>query len=154
MKESRKNRYIVEVDEPKEGQIVSTGGIRENGKMCAQFRNPVPYEEPDCSLSDLTQAHRRKQRVKNGMKELAVDLAMDLAGMVWRDFGKPFLREKLHVVLENYFLRPHKTLKAYKVCSQGVSTSGGVDVEGKEVVPLENTNAVNKVIRFPKERAG
>ena len=35
-------KYIVEAPEPEEGQKVSSGGIRENGKLVTQFKNPVP----------------------------------------------------------------------------------------------------------------
>ena len=37
-------KYIVEAPEPKKGQKVSSGGIRENGKLATQFKNPVPYK--------------------------------------------------------------------------------------------------------------
>lgn len=39
-------KYIVEAPEPKKSQKVSSGGIRENGKLVTQFKNPVPYKEP------------------------------------------------------------------------------------------------------------
>ena len=46
MEEIKMVKYIVEAPEPKNGQKVSSGGIRENGKLASQFKNPVPYKEP------------------------------------------------------------------------------------------------------------
>ena len=34
-------KYIVEAPEPKKGQKVSSGGIRENGKLASQFKNKL-----------------------------------------------------------------------------------------------------------------
>lgn len=39
--ETKMAKYIVEAPEPKKGQKVSSGGIRENGKLASQFKNPV-----------------------------------------------------------------------------------------------------------------
>lgn len=38
--ETKMAKYIVEAPEPKKGQEVSSGGIRENGKLATQFKNP------------------------------------------------------------------------------------------------------------------
>lgn len=48
-------KYIVEAPEPKKGQKVSSGGIRENGKLASQFKNPVPYKEPPLPPAVVTQ---------------------------------------------------------------------------------------------------
>ena len=44
--EIKMRKLIVEAPELKEGQSDSSGGIRENGKMSVQYKNPVPYVEP------------------------------------------------------------------------------------------------------------
>lgn len=38
-------KYIVEAPEIKTGQILSSGGIRENGKMVCQYKNPIPFTD-------------------------------------------------------------------------------------------------------------
>lgn len=45
----RMKQYIVDVPEPKNGQIPGPGGLRENGKMAVQYKNPREYKEPVCS---------------------------------------------------------------------------------------------------------
>lgn len=41
MTKEKMNKYIVEVQAPERGQQVSSGGIRENGKLISQFKNPA-----------------------------------------------------------------------------------------------------------------
>ena len=53
--ENKIAKYIVEAPEPKKGQKVSSGGIRENGKLATQFKNPVPYKEPALPPTVVTQ---------------------------------------------------------------------------------------------------
>ena len=43
---NEKKKYIVEGPVPKNGQELSSGGVRENGKMVEMFSNPVPYTQP------------------------------------------------------------------------------------------------------------
>lgn len=68
-------KYIVEAPEPKIGQKVSSGGIRENGKLSSQFKNPIPYDE---SL------HNQNEEFKNYM-----------LNMIWQEFAEPLLRSGL-----------------------------------------------------------
>lgn len=62
---TRTRRYIVEAPEPKKGQKVSSGGIRENGKLAAQFKNPVPYEEPTLPVSVKKPRVSKKMNLRN-----------------------------------------------------------------------------------------
>ena len=73
--ETKMAKYIVEAPEPKKGQKVSSGGIRENGKLASQFKNPVPYKE---------QARARRN-----------EAGMYLLGLAWQEFGEPLLRSSL-----------------------------------------------------------
>lgn len=53
-------KYIVEAPAPKKGQTVSSGGIREKGKLSSQFKNPIPYTEPTQPSSVTTQKSTAK----------------------------------------------------------------------------------------------
>ena len=48
------NKYIVEANSPQAGQCASSGGIRANGKIVSQYRNPIPYSEPIAQSSTNT----------------------------------------------------------------------------------------------------
>lgn len=68
-------KYIVEAPEPKIGQKVSSGGVRENGKLSSQFKNPIPYEEPSLSKNE--------------------EIGNYVLNMIWQEFGEPLLRSSL-----------------------------------------------------------
>ena len=95
--ETKMAKYIVEAPEPKKGQKVSSGGIRENGKLASQFKNPVPYKE---------QARARRN-----------EAGMYLLGLAWQEFGEPLLRSSLRklgirssIKLNVLPSSPHRTL--------------------------------------------
>lgn len=88
-------KYIVEVKTPKKGQKVSTGGVRENGKMAAQFTNPVPYIEPECHPTIQPQTYGLKEYAKDRATELAQDAIHDGLEMLWYELLQPVLRSKL-----------------------------------------------------------
>ena len=114
-------KYIVEAEEPKEGQEVSTGGVRDKGKMVSQFKNPIPYEDPvptpvnkntDIVPSASAPSQRFKTRIRDEVQELAIDVGRDIAYSLWDDFLKPFIRAKLAQAVD-WFLSPpmNNTLK-------------------------------------------
>lgn len=88
-------KYIVEVKAPKKGQKVSTGGVRENGKMAAQFTNPVPYIEPDYRPTIQPHTYSLKEYVKDHATELAQDAICDGLEILWYELLQPVLRSKL-----------------------------------------------------------
>lgn len=89
-------KYIVEVPAPKEGQKVSTGGIRENGKMAAQFTNPIPYIAPEHHPTIQPQTYGLKEYSKDQATEFAQDAIRDGLEMLWYELLQPVLRSKLH----------------------------------------------------------
>lgn len=88
-------KYIVEVKAPKKGQKVSTGGVRENGKMAAQFTNPIPYIEPEYHSTIQPQNYGLKEYAKERATELAQDAIHDGLEILWYELLQPVLRSKL-----------------------------------------------------------
>lgn len=68
--EIKMRKLIVEAPELKEGQSDSSGGIRENGKMSVQYKNPVPYVEPTIHQQFHRKHIRKKTDSKNRQKTL------------------------------------------------------------------------------------
>ena len=68
-------KLIVEAPELKEGQSDSSGGIRENGKMSVQYKNPVPYVEPTIPPVVPQKTYTRKDRLKEQAKDFAFDIS-------------------------------------------------------------------------------
>ena len=122
--ETKMAKYIVEAPEPKKGQKVSSGGIRENGKLASQFKNPVPCKE---------QARARRN-----------EAGMYLLGLAWQEFGKPLLRSslrKLGNTIINKIECPSEQPAPHIVSPNPVV----IDVEADEI---ETVYDDDKIIRF------
>ena len=127
--ETKMAKYIVEAPEPKKGQKVSSGGIRENGKLASQFKNPVPYKE---------QARARRN-----------EAGMYLLGLAWQEFGEPLLRSslrKLGNTIINKIECPSEQPAPHIVSPNPVV----IDVEADEIETIYDDD---KIIRFPNRKA-
>lgn len=154
-------KYIVEVKEPKNGQVVSTGGVRKNGKMESQFKNPVPYEEPkltpvvgkaDIVSTAKVSSYTMKDRIKNEAEELAVDVGRDLVSMLWCDFAKPFLKAKLNQTLDRLLTSPQTNSQEHLHDTKVDSKAVIIDDEAEELTPVNNSS--DKIIQFSKKYVG
>lgn len=127
--ETKMAKYIVEAPEPKKGQKVSSGGIRENGKLASQFKNPVPYKE---------QARARRN-----------EAGMYLLGLAWQEFGEPLLRSSLRKLVNTIINKiecPSEQPAPHIVSPNPVV----IDVEADEI---ETVYDDDKIIRFPNRKA-
>ena len=89
-------KYIVEAPEPKKGQKVSSGGIRENGKLATQFKNPVPYKELMLPPAIITQKLNAELARKEQLRARRNKAGMYLLSTAWQELGDPLLRSSLH----------------------------------------------------------
>lgn len=96
--------YVVEAPTVEPGQTVSTGGIRKDGKMVAQFRNPVPLEQQVINSPAVTAAEtarfmpdRNNERIKG--------IAFQFLGALWDDFGYPLLKSQLRCLSQRLINR-------------------------------------------------
>ncbi len=89
-------KYIVEVAEPKKGQKVSSGGLREKGKLAAQFKNPVPYENLEHTSAVMANTKKTVIVRKEQTKIRLIEAGKYLLSIAWQEFGEPVLRSELH----------------------------------------------------------
>lgn len=121
----RMAKYIVEAPEPKEGQKISSGGIRENGKLVTQYKNPVPCKEK-----------------KNNIGTYLLSLA-------WKELGEPVLRSSLNNLGDVFIDKIHSTID--QIAWHKHSTEPKVsDVEADEIEPMYESD---KVVRFSNKKA-
>lgn len=139
-KEEIMQKYIVEVKAPKKGQKVSTGGVRENGKMAAQFTNPVPYIEPEYRPAIQPQNYGLKEYAKERATELAQDAIHDGLEILWYEFLQPVLRSKLRQ-LRNRFV---STIEA----KNKIFLSKEAETIDIDVTPIPTTS--ENIIPFPQ----
>ena len=114
--EVKMRKLIVEAPELKEGQTDSSGGIRENGKISVQYKNPVPYVEPKLPPATPQRTYTRKDMLKDQAKDFAIDVGTDLISMIWYEYGRPFIRAKLHQLGQKaiaYLEAPTKTYRLH-----------------------------------------
>lgn len=146
--EIKMRKYIVEAPEPKKGQKVSSGGIRENGKLASQFKNPVPYKEPTLPPSVVTQMSNAELEHKEQAKARRNEAGMYFLNIVWQEFGEPLLRSglrKLGGEIINRIESP-TTQSIHHISSTEPEV---IDVEADEI---ETVYDDDKIIRFSNRK--
>lgn len=146
--EAKMAKYIVEAPEPKKGQKVSSGGIRENGKLATQFKNPVPYKEPTLPPTVVTQKPNTELIRKEQARARRNEAGMYLLSLAWQEFGEPLLRSGLRK-LRNSII--DKIEGPYDQPTQHIPSRNPVviDVEADEI---ETVYDDDKIIRFPDRK--
>lgn len=141
-------KYIVEAPEPKKGQKVSSGGIRENGKLTTQFKNPIPYKEPSLPPAVINQKATHELVLKEQARARRNEAGMYLLGLAWQEFGEPLFRSGLRK-LENVII--NKIEGPYDQPTQHIPSQNSVviDVEADEI---ETVYDDDKIIRFPNRK--
>lgn len=90
-------KYIVEAPDLKEGQKISSGGIREKGRMAVQFTNPVPYHDEELIVANQNKEDE-KRMFKDQWKAYALDCCGEVIDMIWRECAKPILCAKFNQI--------------------------------------------------------
>ncbi|MBR4342797.1 MAG: hypothetical protein IKP88_08835 [Lachnospiraceae bacterium] len=146
--ETKMAKYIVEAPEPKKGQKLSSGGIRENGKLATQFKNPVPYKEPTLPPAVVTQKPNTELIRKEQARARRNETGMYLLSLAWQEFGEPLLRSGLRK-LGNSII--DKIEGPYDQPTQHIPSQDPVviDVEADEI---ETVYDDDKIIRFPNRK--
>lgn len=135
-------KYIVEAPEPKIGQKVSTGGIREKGKMAVPFKNPVPYEEPETSTTKMVPVST-KNISKKVDKTIYWEAGKYFLGLVWKNFGEP--------VVETWLQEKGQELsRSITEQSKHSQESEIIDVPKEDVVVVAAND--NKIVPFQANR--
>ena len=133
-------KYIVEVDAPKKGQVVGTGGIRENGKMASLFKNPKPYVEP--SLPQATHTHMQNLSTTSNSKKQFQSL---LLHMIWENFGEPLF----HYGLNKLTAKAITAIEAHN--SIPLDSTSKNEIVDADFTEIESPNS--NIIKFPSKRA-
>lgn len=146
-------KYIVEAPEPKDGQKVSSGGIRENGRLTVQFKNPVSYEEqvhlPSAVTSTLYNILQNEAQININKSKIRQSISI----IIWEEFGEPLLRygfRNLCNVVKYQFV-PWAASKMTPKDSFSSTKLKIIDIEVDNEVKIKNSH--DKIIRFPNERA-
>lgn len=150
--ESKMRKLIVEAPELKEGQIDSSGGIRENGKISVQYKNPVPYVEPTFPPTVPQKSYTRKDILKDQAKDFAMDIGTDIIAMLWYEYGRPYLQAKLHQLGKKAITYLESPSKSHSITASETKTSKIIDAEYVETQESEDFEDNDKIFHFPKKK--
>lgn len=151
--EIKMRKLIVEAPELKEGQADSSGGIRENGKISVQYKNPVPYVEPKLPPAAPQKTYTRKDMLKDQAKDFAIDVGTDLISTLWYEYGRPFLHAKLHQLGQKAIARLEAPSKpSQSISHKDAAPSEIIDVECVDCTETDDLEGNDKIIRFPNRR--
>jgi hypothetical protein len=146
-------KLIVEAPELKEGQIDSSGGIRENGRISVQYKNPVPYVEPKMPPAVSQKVYTQKDMLKDQAKNFALNVGTDIVTILWYEYGRPFLQAKLHQLglrAITYLESPSKT--SQMITNQETKVPSIIDANNVEIQEADNFEENEKIICFPPKR--
>lgn len=140
-------KYIVEAPEPKKGQKASSGGIRENGRLASQFKNPVPYKEPTLPPAVVAQKQNTELILKEQARARRNEVGVYLLGIVWQEFGEPLLRSGLHK-LGSVIISKIEAPATRTVQHLSSPESEIIDVEADEIETIHD----DKIISFQNRK--
>lgn len=140
-------KFIVEIPEPHKGHIVSSGGIRENGRMVSQFKNPIPYEEPTfppdvvalTSSAGVVEAVEQSQKIKT-------EIAYCVIVLLLQELGVPIARaclRKLRRIIVNEIEGASRQLSAQHA---PLAEPEMICIETDDIETIYNDG---KIIHFP-----
>ena len=141
-------KYIVEAPEPKKGQKISSGGIRENGKITAQYRNPVPYKEPSIPQTVSVPQRNSQLMIQEQKRARRNEFSNYLLGIAWQEFGEPLVRAGLNRLADKVIscFDVPRSLPSEAIPAKDIDV---IDVEAEEI---STSNNDDKIIRFPNRR--
>ena len=146
-------KYIVEAPDLKRGQKISTGGVRENGKLASLFSNPVPYQESPAPLAVRKSFPCQNSMAKQEAKEMGIIIAFEFVDLLWTEVGRPAVKAKFHQLGQQITSSIQSDRSAPRVSQGTGKKSVIIDVETTEINDLSSEND-SSIIRFPKERVG
>lgn len=142
--------YIVEAPVPLKGQVVSSGGIRENGRIAVQFKNPVPYEEPQTQINRYYIHKNVKEEFKDKIKYeatcMALEIGFNVASSIWHDCLKPVCKDLMkdcYVIMSDNLITTIKSKDRAKLKANEI-----IEQKNKELSTYENDN----ILYFPQKK--
>ncbi|MBR0414658.1 MAG: hypothetical protein IJI67_06280 [Clostridia bacterium] len=144
----KKIKYIVEIPEPASGQVVSSGGIREKGKIQVQFANPKRYYGPDSSAG-LGQNTSNNQTVHDFLVGNVISVAEILVHNFLKEYVLPVVRNRMQMKAIRSIESSRTNIRGKK--SECV-TNPLVILEKQSPVNMSNNDSV--VIPFPNRKIG
>lgn len=144
----RMPKYTRVTTEQKNNQKVSSGDIRENGKLVSRFNDPVSYRKLTLQSTDVTRrTHSEHDHEEANTKRN--EIGTYLLDITWREFGEPVFRSSLQT-LKDVVIGKIKHFADQDTQQKPLNTPESSDVESDEIEPTDESN---NVVRFSSEKA-
>ena len=146
--ELQMKKYIVEAPVPQEGQKISSGGVRENGKLTSQFKNPIPYTTPNLQPPKNDGLTNIDNLQKNQLKFFRNEICIYLLEIFWEEFGEEVfrfglrkLREKIAPKLDNT-ISYHTNKKEEKERYSKYLTTNSNPLQGNNILQFSQKKVI------------
>ncbi len=152
MKKNRSNyqdtqRLVVEAPYLKKGQVFSSGGVREGGRIVEQYKNPVPYKENNTQVNNYIIKRDYSEEFKNEMRSAAVSFAAnvgtEIAINAFNEIVIPALKDA-YVFCREYIFDNYSNKKV---------SDKRINLKAQEIIEekIEDKDDEN-IIYFPKKK--
>lgn len=136
-------QYIVDAPEATDGLIPSSGGLRENGRIAVQYKNPREYKEP--VYSPVPVQPDQVDLAKEQLQKTAVEFGTEIFWTLNDNLIQPLamdglIRLKNHII--GFFDDLTATPRYQKI----------IDEETHREESSEDKTDNDKIVKFPDER--
>lgn len=137
-------KFIVEAPRPQNGQKASSGGIRENGRLASQYKNPVPYYETTTESYDI------KSVLIQGIKKWISENSDDIIRVIMDDILWPLITSGAKSIKNKLFVdtQPVLYVDAIDVPYEAVQ-----DSDTNEIETDNDKTSSGKIIKFATNKA-
>lgn len=136
-------KVIVEAPLPKKGQKLSSGGVRENGKIASQYKHPQRYIETPKKSVVKPASSVYKEKVKAYVANEALDVIGTTAHMAFDDVGKRVLHKWFQMAADRIIDAMTDDKPAKKTKS-----------ERPDEEVTKSSESQENIVHFPDERVG
>lgn len=136
-------KVIVEAPLPKKGQKLSSGGVRENGKITSQYKHPQRYIEPKKKSVVKPASNVYKEKVKTYVANEALDVIGTTVHMAFDDIGKRVLHKWLQMAAD-------KIIDAMTDDKPSKKT----EIKKPDEEVMKSSESQENIVHFPDERVG
>ena len=84
-------KIVVDAPDLKAGEEYSSGGVRKNGKMICQYKNPRPYVEKRVVINEPVDVATIRQKEVCKSNDIFQEIGEEVIDLLWENIGSPLL---------------------------------------------------------------
>ena len=144
-------KIVVDAPDLKAGEKYSSGGVRKNGKMVFQYKNPRPYVEKRVVINEPVDVATIRPKEVYKSNDLIQEIGEEVIDLLWDNIGRPLL-DAVFKRMGEYFISGLETRKTSKDKLDNISSDNSKKTYVKEK-DSSNVNSDRKIIDFNSRKA-